>query len=138
MDSLSIKVNIGGRVYPLTIDPKEEESIRKAAESINNNIKELQNNYAVRDTQDLFSQLGLDDYRLVALEITENGKELTELLWKANQKIAIVIGSERHGISKESLQAIQESFHIKQFGRTGSINVGNALSIVLFHLTNQC
>ena len=60
MDSLSIKVNIGGRVYPLTIDPKEEESIRKAAESINANVKELQNNYAVRDTQDLLAMTAFE------------------------------------------------------------------------------
>ncbi len=72
MDSLSIKVNIGGRVYPLTIDPKEEESIRKAAESINNNIKELQNNYAVRDTQDLLAMTALQ----FATEVTKENKSV--------------------------------------------------------------
>lgn len=72
MDSLSIKVNIGGRVYPLTIDPKEEESIRKAADSINANIKELQSNYAVRDTQDLLAMTALQ----FASEVTKTGKSV--------------------------------------------------------------
>ena len=72
MDNLSIKVNIGGRVYPLTIDPNEEESIRKAAESINNNVKELQNNYAVRDTQDLLAMTALQ----FATEVTKGNKSV--------------------------------------------------------------
>jgi cell division protein ZapA (FtsZ GTPase activity inhibitor) len=89
MDSLSIKVNIGGRVYPLTIDPKEEESIRKAAESINNNIKELQDNYAVRDTQDLLAMTALQ----YATTVTKEKKDveyskLQEDLEKLNQSIS--------------------------------------------------
>lgn len=89
MDSLSIKVNIGGRVYPLTIDPKEEESIRKAAETINNNIKELQDNYAVRDTQDLLAMTALQ----YATTVTKEKKDveyskLQEDLEKLNQSIS--------------------------------------------------
>ena len=45
MSELSIKVNIGGRSYPLTIKRNEEEKIRKAASKINENLKELKNNY---------------------------------------------------------------------------------------------
>ena len=55
MSELSIKVNIGGRTYPLTIKRSEEEKIRKAASKINENLKELKNNYAVIDTQDLLA-----------------------------------------------------------------------------------
>lgn len=57
--TLSIKVNIAGRTYPLTIDRSEEESIRKAADAINKNIKDLQSNYAVRDMQDLIAMTSL-------------------------------------------------------------------------------
>ena len=55
MSELYIKVNIGGRSYPLTIKRNEEEKIRKAASKINENLKELKNNYAVIDTQDLLA-----------------------------------------------------------------------------------
>ena len=55
MSELSIKVSIGGRSYPLTIKRSEEEKIRKAASEINKNLKELKNNYAVVDTQDLLA-----------------------------------------------------------------------------------
>ena len=45
MSELSIKVMIGGRSYPLTINRSEEEKIRKAVSEIDKNIKELKNNY---------------------------------------------------------------------------------------------
>ncbi|MFT5600749.1 MAG: cell division protein ZapA (FtsZ GTPase activity inhibitor) [Flavobacteriales bacterium] len=73
MDQLSIKVTIAGRMYPLTIDPSEEESIRKAAAEINANVKNLQENYAVKDMQDLLSMAALQ----FATELTK-GKKLVE------------------------------------------------------------
>ena len=59
MSELSIKVSIGGRTYPLTIKRSEEEKIRKAASEIDKNLKELKNNYAVVDTQDLLAMTEL-------------------------------------------------------------------------------
>jgi cell division protein ZapA len=72
MDQLSIKVNIAGRMYPLTIDPTEEESIRKAAAEINANVKNLQENYAVKDMQDLLSMTALQ----FATELTKGKKSV--------------------------------------------------------------
>lgn len=59
MNNLSIKVTIGNRVYPLTIRREEEELIRKAVRMVNDNIKELENKYAVRDKQDLLAMKAL-------------------------------------------------------------------------------
>ncbi len=59
MSELSIKVTIAGRTYPLTIERSEEERIRKAVSEINDNIKNLQDNYAVKDTQDLLAMTAL-------------------------------------------------------------------------------
>ena len=60
MSELSIKVMIGGRSYPLTINRSEEEKIRKAVSEIDKNIKELKNNYAVIDMQDLLAMTALE------------------------------------------------------------------------------
>ena len=60
MSQLSIKVMIGGRSYPLTINRSEEEKIRKAVSEIDKNIKELKNNYAVIDMQDLLAMTALE------------------------------------------------------------------------------
>ena len=55
MGEISIKINIADRVYPLRVTAEEEEVIRHAAKLINEKMKELQENYAVRDKQDLLS-----------------------------------------------------------------------------------
>lgn len=55
MGEISIKINIADRVYPLKVDMEEEELIRRAAKLINDRIKDYQENYAVKDKQDLLS-----------------------------------------------------------------------------------
>jgi cell division protein ZapA len=59
MEKVSLKVIIAGRTYPLNIKKEEEEAILKAAEKINENIKKLQNSYAVKDMQDLLAMTAL-------------------------------------------------------------------------------
>ncbi len=55
MGEISIKINIADRVYPLKVNMEEEEVVRRAAKLINDRIKEYQENYAVKDKQDLLS-----------------------------------------------------------------------------------
>ena len=55
MGEISIKINIADRIYPLKINVEEEEVVRRAAKLINDRIKEFQENYAVKDKQDLLS-----------------------------------------------------------------------------------
>lgn len=74
MGEISIKVNIADRVYPLRVDVKEEEIIRYAAKLINEKIKELQENYAVRDKQDLLSMCVLQ-YATGMLKAERNLKD---------------------------------------------------------------
>lgn len=59
MSELSINVIIAGRTYPLNIERDEEEGVRAAANKINEAIKVLQENYAVKDTQDLLAMSAL-------------------------------------------------------------------------------
>jgi cell division protein ZapA (FtsZ GTPase activity inhibitor) len=59
MSELSIKVTIAGRVYPLTISSAEEELVRKASRQIDEQVKNLQQTYAVKDRQDLLAMVAL-------------------------------------------------------------------------------
>ncbi len=59
MKDLSIKVNIANRIYPLTVKQEEEENIRLAAKEINQMVKEYEQNYAVKDKQDLLAMCAL-------------------------------------------------------------------------------
>ena len=59
MGKISLKVNVGGRTYPLTVNEEEQQRVLKAAEDINKAIKMLQENYAVKDMQDLLAMSAL-------------------------------------------------------------------------------
>ncbi|MBO6607301.1 cell division protein ZapA [Psychroserpens sp.] len=58
-DSLKIKVSIANRVYPLTINPDQEEGLRKAAKKIEAMINQFEQNYSVRDKQDVLAMCAL-------------------------------------------------------------------------------
>jgi cell division protein ZapA (FtsZ GTPase activity inhibitor) len=59
MEKLSLNVVIGGRTYPLKVNSGEEVQIQKAADDINKAIRLLQENYSVRDMQDLLAMSSL-------------------------------------------------------------------------------
>jgi cell division protein ZapA len=59
MAELSIKVGIANRIYPLKINIEEEEAIRKAVKLINDKLKEYEENYSVKDKQDLLAMCAL-------------------------------------------------------------------------------
>lgn len=58
-DGQSIKVSIAGRNYPLTVAPNEEEFVRKAASKINDLLLSFQDNFSVKDKQDLLAMAAL-------------------------------------------------------------------------------
>lgn len=59
MSKLSIKVVVAGRSYPLTVHENEQGKVQRAADEINKAIKTLQDNYAVKDMQDLLAMTAL-------------------------------------------------------------------------------
>lgn len=58
-DKLKIKISIADRVYPLTIEPEQEEGLRGAAKKIDTMIKQFEKSYAVRDKQDVLAMCAL-------------------------------------------------------------------------------
>ena len=58
-EHLKIKLSIANRVYPLTIAPGQEEGLRKAAKKIETMISQFEQNYSVRDKQDVLAMCAL-------------------------------------------------------------------------------
>jgi cell division protein ZapA (FtsZ GTPase activity inhibitor) len=58
-DQLKIKLSIADRIYPLTINPSQEEGLRLATKKIEEMIKRFENSYAVRDKQDVLAMCAL-------------------------------------------------------------------------------
>ena len=58
-EKLKIKISIADRVYPLTVDLSQEEGLRSASKKIDIMIKQFEENYAVRDKQDVLAMCAL-------------------------------------------------------------------------------
>jgi cell division protein ZapA len=59
MSKISLKVVVAGRTYPLNVSEAEVKKVQKAADDINKSVKLLQDNYAVKDMQDLLAMTAL-------------------------------------------------------------------------------
>tara|TARA_B110000003_G_scaffold272528_1_gene308568 strand:+ start:674 stop:961 length:288 start_codon:yes stop_codon:yes gene_type:complete len=55
MDKLSVKLHVANRIYPMKIEHKSEEFIRNAIKKIDKRLKFYEENYAIKDKQDLLA-----------------------------------------------------------------------------------
>ena len=55
VEKLSIKLNIANRIYPMKIERSSEQSIREAVKKIDHRLKFYEENYAIKDKQDLLA-----------------------------------------------------------------------------------
>ena len=58
-DLLKIKLTIANRVYPLSVSPHQEASLRLSDKKIEATILQLEKDYAVRDKQDVLAMCSL-------------------------------------------------------------------------------
>ena len=58
-EKLKIKISIADRVYPLTVELPKEDGLRSASKKIDVMIKQFEENYAVRDKQDVLAMCAL-------------------------------------------------------------------------------
>ena len=79
MAKLSLKVVVAGRTYPLSVEESEEKRVLKSASDINKAIKLLQDNYAVKDMQDLLA--------MTALQLASKSDSVTKMEDVDNSKL---------------------------------------------------
>ena len=87
-NQLKIKLSIADRVYPLTINPSQEEGLRSAAKKIEEMIKRFENSYAVRDKQDVLAMCALQFAAQVeqkAIDKDNDSQEIEDKLTALNQ-----------------------------------------------------
>ncbi len=90
-DKLKIKVTIGDRVYPLTIKSEgEEEGIRKAVKKINDLIKKFEENYEVRDKQDVLAMCALQFASLQEVKSIYNEQDARKIENKIKEMSSII------------------------------------------------
>ena len=87
-NQLKIKLSIADRVYPLTINPDQEEGLRKATKKIEEMTKRFEKSYAVRDKQDVLAMSALQFATQVEqkkIDTNEESQYIEEKLNAINQ-----------------------------------------------------
>lgn len=91
-----IKLTIANRVYPLNVPLEQEEGLRTASKKIELMIKHFEDNFAVKDKQDVLAMCALqlatqtEEENLSEAKINE---EVNSRLEKINQSIKDAISS---------------------------------------------
>ena len=88
-EKIKIKISVADRVYPLTISPEQEASLRASAKKIDVMTKQLENNYAVRDKQDVLAMCALQ-YAAQLENQLENNKVENDSSEKVNELIDLI------------------------------------------------
>ncbi len=89
-EPLKIKISIADRIYPLTINPSQEEGLRLASKKIEEMIKKFEQNYAVRDKQDVLAMCALQFAAQVEqkeIDKSTDSKESLERLEALDQQL---------------------------------------------------
>jgi cell division protein ZapA (FtsZ GTPase activity inhibitor) len=94
-DKLSIRINIADRYYPLKIDRKDEEKIRKAARSINEKVLQYKQRYTDKDTQDFLAMAALQ-FVIKVLDTNEDkvDSEVYEKIRELNDELGSILDQE--------------------------------------------
>ncbi|MFN3802856.1 cell division protein ZapA [Belliella pelovolcani] len=94
METLSIKIKIGDREYPMKVKVEDEAKIRHAGKLINDKIKRYREEFGLDDKQDLLAmaafdcmvasmeqdQVNADDSELIKDSLHKINQRLTNLL----------------------------------------------------------
>jgi len=86
-EKIKIKISIADRVYPLTVTMSQEEGLRSASKKIDAMMKQFEENYAVRDKQDVLAMCALQcasQLEQKQIDTTIDGKETIARIKKIN------------------------------------------------------
>jgi cell division protein ZapA len=85
-DKFKIKLTIADRVYPLTVEPHQEEGLRRAAKTIENLIKQFEHSYAVRDKQDVLAMCALQ----FASKLEQKSIDKEDVILEAEGRLKVI------------------------------------------------
>ncbi len=88
------------------------------------------------DTVTAIAQLKQQGYTIAGLEQTEGSTLLNEWTIAADEKIALIAGSEVDGVSQEAVNACDILIEIPQHGTKHSLNISVATAVALWHIVS--
>jgi tRNA (guanosine-2'-O-)-methyltransferase len=88
-----------------------------------------------KSIDECYAKLRSEGFKIFATEITENSKSLWDLSY--TEKVAIVLGNEHRGVSKEASEKADSNILIPMFGMVQSLNVSVSTAIILYEIARQ-
>ena len=82
----------------------------------------------------LLRSLKANDYRIISLELTSTSIDLRNLKISRQEKICLILGSEKQGVCQALLDASDLTVHIPMQGQNSSMNVASACSIAAYKI----
>ena len=84
------------------------------------------------DTVEAVRWLRSEGYELLAIEQCENSVSLPDFLPNVNERYAVVLGNEVHGVQQDVIDACDGCLEIPQYGTKHSMNVSVTAGIVIY------
>ncbi len=91
----------------------------------------------VENTEEALQKLKAEDFKIYAIEQTENSKMLHQFSFKAKEKTAIVFGNEVKGVQQKIVDACEDCIEIPQEGTKHSLNISVSAGMVLWEFYRQ-
>ena len=107
---------------------------RKVINIARNTITQVKHDY-YKDFNQIITQLKAVGNTIFGIEITDKSINIQDFNFKNHEKIVLLLGSERNGIS--TINLTDETIAIPMYGRNSSMNVIHSLAITLYEVTNQ-
>jgi tRNA (guanosine-2'-O-)-methyltransferase len=82
-----------------------------------------------------YSSLRKDGFIIYASQLSDDAKDISDLDF--TDKVAIVLGNEHRGISKEAAELADERFFIPMYGMVQSLNVSVSAAITIYEALRQ-
>lgn len=110
-------------------DKKFEKTARSTQKSLSYTL--------VPNMENQLDQLKNQGYHLFALEITNTSQNIRDINFRSFEKIALIIGGERHGVRQALLDRSDHCIAIPMYGKNSSMNVATATAIALYEIISQ-
>jgi tRNA G18 (ribose-2'-O)-methylase SpoU len=84
------------------------------------------------DTTEALRIIREKGYKIISAELTDNSTALSQYHFKTDQKICLVAGSEKNGVSQDILDNSDDVIHIPMLGINSSMNLVTALAVITY------
>lgn len=120
------------KIYLHESSPSAENRIVK--KTARNTLQQIEHDF-YSDFELLIQQLKSEGNTIVGIEITDQSIPIQHYDFAKDEKIVLLLGSERHGI--QDIKLADATVAIPMYGRNSSMNVVHSMAIALYEATNQ-